>query len=144
FTSESYRSFCESELERTIVEHRSRIAGFVIEPLVQGAAGILVHPPGWLRRVRELTAAHDILFIADEVATGFGRTGTLFACEQERVRPDFLCLAKALTGGYSPLAATMTTEKIFKAFYGPPSAARTFFHGHSYTAHPLGAAAALR
>jgi adenosylmethionine-8-amino-7-oxononanoate aminotransferase len=143
FSSESYRSFCEEELERTIVEHRSRIAGFVIEPLVQGAAGILVHPAGWLRRVRELTTAHDILLIADEVATGFGRTGTLFACEQEGVRPDLLCLAKGLTGGYLPLAATLATDEIFKAFLAEPSAGQTFFHGHTYTGNPLACAAAL-
>jgi adenosylmethionine-8-amino-7-oxononanoate aminotransferase len=143
FSSASYHSFCEQELERIIVEHRQRIAGFVIEPLVQGAAGILVHPAGWLRRVRELTAAHDILLIADEVATGFGRTGTLFACDQEAVRPDLLCLAKGLTGGYLPLAATLATDEIYEAFLAEPAAGKTFFHGHTYTGNPLACAAAL-
>jgi adenosylmethionine-8-amino-7-oxononanoate aminotransferase len=115
----------------------------VIEPLVLGASGILVHPPGWLRRVRELTAANDILLIADEVATGFGRTGTLFACEQEAVRPDLLCLAKGLTGGYLPLAATLATNEVYDAFLAEPAAGRTFFHGHTFTGNPLACAAAL-
>ena len=94
---------------------------FIIEPLVQGAAGILVHPPGYLKRVRELTQAHGILLIADEVAVGFGRTGTLFACEQEQVCPDLMCLAKGLTGGYLPLAATLATDEIYSAFLAEPS-----------------------
>ena len=114
----------------------------IVEPLVQGAAGMLVHPPGYLRAVRELCDRHDVLLISDEVATGFGRTGTMFACEQEGVAPDFLCLAKGLTGGYLPLAATLATERI----YGPSSArprSRTFFHGHTYTGNPLACAAAL-
>jgi adenosylmethionine-8-amino-7-oxononanoate aminotransferase len=143
YSNESWRSFCEEELERTIARHHSRIAGLVIEPLVQGAAGILVHPPGWLRRVREITASHDILLIADEVATGFGRTGTLFACEQEGVRPDLFCLAKGLTGGYLPLAATLATDEIYSAFLAEPAAGKTFFHGHTYTGNPLACAAAL-
>jgi adenosylmethionine-8-amino-7-oxononanoate aminotransferase len=142
-TRESYRAHCEAELERTIVENRTRIAGFVIEPLVQGAAGILVHPQGWLHLVRELTRAHDILLIADEVATGFGRTGTLFACEQEDVEPDLLCLSKGITGGYLPLAATLATDEIYNAFLAEPAEGKTFFHGHTYTGNPLAAAAAL-
>lgn len=143
FSSDAYRAHCEAELERVVAEHGGRIAGFVIEPLVQGAAGILVHPPGWLRRVRELTAEHDILLIADEVATGFGRTGTLFACEQEQVRPDLFCLSKGITGGYLPLAATLATDEIYNAFLAEPALGRTFFHGHTYTGNPLGCAAAL-
>jgi adenosylmethionine-8-amino-7-oxononanoate aminotransferase len=143
FSGAAYRAHCQAELERVIVENRNRIAGFVIEPLVQGAAGILVHPPGWLRRVRELTAEHDILLIADEVATGFGRTGTLFACEQEAVRPDLFCLSKGITGGYLPLAATLATDEIYDAFLGEPALGRTFFHGHTYTGNPLACAAAL-
>ena len=131
------------ELQRTIVEHRGRIAAFVIEPLVQCAAGILVHPPGYLRRVRELTAEHDIPLIVDEVATGFGRTGTLFACEQEQVAPDLLCLSKGITGGYLPLAATLVTDRIYEAFLGEPAEGNTFFHGHTYTGNPLACAAAL-
>ncbi|MFM9965595.1 MAG: adenosylmethionine--8-amino-7-oxononanoate transaminase [Planctomycetaceae bacterium] len=131
------------ELERILSENADRIAAFVIEPLVQAAAGILVHPPGYLRRVRELTRQHGILLIADEVAVGFGRTGTLFACEQEDVSPDFLCLSKGITGGYLPLAATLTTDDIYNAFLGETGSGRTFFHGHTYTGNPLGCAAAL-
>jgi adenosylmethionine---8-amino-7-oxononanoate aminotransferase len=123
--------------------HGEEIAAMIVEPLVQGAAGIRVHPPGYLRRVRELCDLHDVLLICDEVATGFGRTGTMFACEQEEVTPDFLCLGKGLTGGYLPLAATMTTERVFEGFLGGPEDGRTFFHGHTFTGNPLGCAAAL-
>lgn len=143
FDPASYLAHCEAELERVIVENSGRLAGFIIEPLVQGAAGILVHPPGYLRRVRELTAAYGILLIADEVAVGFGRTGTMFACEQEEVVPDMLCLAKGLTGGYLPLAATLTTDEIYNAFLAEPHEAKTFYHGHTYTGNALGCAAAL-
>ena len=115
----------------------------IVEPLVQGAAGIKVHPPGYLRRVRELCDRHDLLLICDEVATGFGRTGTMFACEQERVAPDFLCLGKGLTGGYLPLAATLTTERVYEGFLGAPEDGNTFFHGHTFTGNPLACAAAL-
>ena len=100
--------------------HEEEIAAVIVEPLVQGAAGMLVHPPGYLRAVRELCDRHGVLLICDEVATGFGRTGTMFACEQERVAPDLLCLAKGLTGGYLPLAATLTTERIYEGFLGAP------------------------
>jgi len=140
---ESYAAACLAELERVFVAHRGRIAGFVVEPLVQGAAGIQVHPAGWLRRVRELTEAHDVLLIADEVATGFGRTGTFLACEQEQVRPDLLCLSKGITGGYLPLAATLATDEIYQAFLAEPAEGKTFFHGHTYTGNPLACAAAL-
>jgi len=143
FDRQSYLAHCDAELERLIVENRERAAAFVIEPLVQGAAGILVHPPGYLRRVRELTARHGILLVADEVAVGFGRTGRFFACEEEEVRPDLLCLAKGISGGYLPLAATLATDEIFDAFLGEPSQGRTFFHGHTYTGNPLACAAAL-
>src|SRR6185295_18240552 len=105
FSRSAYDTHCLAELERVFEVHRGKIAGFVIEPLVQGAAGILVHPPGWLARVRKLTRAHDVLLIVDEVATGFGRTGTFLACEQEHVSPDLICLSKGITGGYLPLAA---------------------------------------
>jgi adenosylmethionine-8-amino-7-oxononanoate aminotransferase len=142
-TAESYLQHCFRELERVVRENHERIAAFIIEPLVQGAAGILVHPAGYLKRVRELTAEYGIPLIADEVAVGFGRTETLFACEQEAVSPDILCLAKGLTGGYLPLAATLTTDKIYEAFLGEPHEGRTFFHGHTYTGNPLGCAAAL-
>lgn len=143
FDAESWEQHCLDELERILAANAERIAAFVIEPLVQAAAGILVHPPGYLRRVRELTRRHGILLIADEVAVGFGRTGTLFACEQEEVAPDFLCLSKGITGGYLPLAATLTTDEIYDAFLGEPASGRTFFHGHTYTGNPLGCAAAL-
>jgi adenosylmethionine---8-amino-7-oxononanoate aminotransferase len=130
-------------LERVLDLHAREIAAVVVEPLVQGAAGILVQPPGFLRLARELTAAHGVPLIADEVATGFGRTGTMFACEQERVAPDFLCLGKGLTGGYLPLAATLTTERIYEGFLARPEDGRTFFHGHTFTGNPLGCAAAI-
>lgn len=119
------------------------IAALIIEPLVQGAGGILVQPAGYLRGVAELCKQHRILLIADEVATGLGRTGTMFACEQEGVAPDFLCLAKGLTGGYLPLAATLATDEIYDAFLGAPRDHKTFYHGHTYTGNPLACAAAL-
>ena len=115
----------------------------VIEPLVQAAAGMIMHPRGYLRGVRELTRKYDILLIADEVAVGFGRTGQMFACEHEGVSPDLLCLAKGLTGGYLPLAATLATDEIWQAFLGTYAEGRTFFHGHTYGGNPLGAAVAL-
>ena len=131
------------KLERVLELHAREIAAVIVEPLVQGAAGIRVQPPGFLRRARELADEHGVLLIADEVATGFGRTGTMFACEQERVAPDLLCLGKGLTGGYLPLAATLATERIYEGFLGAPEAGRTFFHGHTYTGNPLACAAAL-
>ncbi len=131
------------DIARILAAHEEEIAAVVIEPLVQGAAGMLVHPPGYLRAVRELCDRHGVLMICDEVATGFGRTGTMFACEQERVEPDFLCLAKGLTGGYLPLAATLTTEHVYEGFLGAHEEFRTFFHGHTYTGNPLACAAAL-
>jgi adenosylmethionine---8-amino-7-oxononanoate aminotransferase len=143
FTPSNYLRHCFAELERLIVEHRERAVGLIIEPLVQGAAGMLVHPQGYLKGVRELTKDNGILMIADEVAVGFGRTGTLFACEQEDVQPDLMCVAKGLTGGYLPLAATLATDEIYEAFLGDPSEGKTFFHGHTYTGNPLGCAAAL-
>lgn len=132
-----------ADLERQLATHGEEIAAFVMEPLVQGAAGMLVHPPGFLSRVAELCRAHEVHLILDEVATGFGRTGTMFACEQERVSPDFLCLAKGISGGYLPLAATLSTEQIYEAFLGPRAALKQFFHGHTYTANPLACAVGL-
>lgn len=142
-TKESWLQHCFDEAESVVREYQHRAAGFVIEPLVQGAAGILVHPQGYLQHIRQLCTEYGIPLIADEVAVGFGRTGTLFACEQEDVTPDLMCLAKGITGGYLPLAATLATEEIFSAFGGLPSAGRTFFHGHTYTGNPLGCAAAI-
>jgi adenosylmethionine---8-amino-7-oxononanoate aminotransferase len=132
-----------ADLERVLAAHEEEVAAVIVEPLVQGAAGMLVHPPGYLRAVRELCDRFGVLLICDEVATGFGRTGTMFACEQEGVAPDLLCLAKGLTGGYLPLAATLTTERIYEGFLGAPEEGRTFFHGHTYTGNPLACAAAL-
>jgi adenosylmethionine-8-amino-7-oxononanoate aminotransferase len=142
-SAESYLADRYAELERVIARNHRRIAAFIIEPLVQGAAGILVHPPGYLKRVRELTAQYGILLIADEVAVGFGRTGTMFACQQEDVSPDLMCLAKGISGGYLPLAATLTTDAVYNAFLGRPAKGNTFYHGHTYTGNPLGCAAAL-
>ncbi len=131
------------DLERLLEHHAEEVAAVILEPLVQGAAGMLLQPPGYLRRVRELCDRYDVLLICDEVATGFGRTGRMFACEHEQVEPDLLCLAKGITGGYLPLAATLATEEIYEAFLGEPEQNRTFFHGHTYTGNPLACAAAL-
>lgn len=128
-------------IEKVLRTRGREIAGVVLEPRVQGAAGMIVQPAGFVRKVRELTRRYGVLLIADEVATGFGRTGTMFAVEAEGVSPDIMAVAKGLTGGYLPLAATLTTEEIFQAFSGGME--RTFFHGHTYTANPLGCAAAL-
>ena len=119
------------------------IAALVVEPLVQGAAGMLLQPKGWLKEVERLCRAHDVLLICDEVATGFGRTGTMFAVEQEGVTPDVMAIAKGLTAGYLPLSATLTSERVYEAFRGSYASARTFFHGHSYAGNALACAAAL-
>ncbi len=130
-------------VEALLAEHHESIAAFILEPLVQGAAGMIMHPPGYLRGVRELTRKYDVLLIADEVAVGMGRTGSMFACEQEDVVPDLLCLAKGITGGYLPLAATLATDEVWNAFLGDYDELKTFFHGHTYGGNPLAAAAAL-
>jgi len=132
-----------AHMEALLRENEGDVAAVVIEPLVQGAAGMLVHPPGYLRAVRELCDRHDVLLILDEVATGFGRTGRMFASEHEGVSPDMICLAKGITGGYLPLAATLTSERIYEGFLGEFHEFRTFFHGHTYTGNPLACAAAL-
>lgn len=132
-----------AELETAFATHGHELAAFVVEPLIQGAAGMLLQPPGFLRRARQLCDRFGVLLIADEVATGFGRTGTMFACEQAQVTPDFLCVAKGLSGGYLPLAATLTTEAVYERFLGRRSEHKTFFHGHTFTGNPLGCAAAL-
>jgi len=131
------------QLEALLAEYHHEIAAMVIEPLVQCAAGMAMHPPGYLRGVRELTSKYDVLLVADEIAVGMGRTGTMFACQQEGVVPDFLCLGKGLTGGYLPMSATLTTPAIFDAFLGSAAEARTLYHGHTYGGNPLAAAAAL-
>jgi adenosylmethionine-8-amino-7-oxononanoate aminotransferase len=142
-TSEGACGYYLGQLEKILVEHHEEIAAMIVEPLVQGAAGMIMHPPGYLRGVRELTRKYDVLLIADEVATGFGRTGRMFACEHEAVSPDLMCVAKGITGGYLPLAATLATEEIYGAFLGAYGESKTFFHGHTYGGNPLGAAAAL-
>lgn len=130
-------------LEEVLAAHADELAAVIMEPLVQMAGGIIVHPPGYLRGVRELTRKHDVLLILDEVATGFGRTGTMFACGQEDVAPDFLCLAKGLTAGYLPMAATLTHACIWEAFLGSHAEQRAFYHGHTYGGNPLAAAVGL-
>ena len=132
-----------SRMDSLLAQYDGEVAAVIMEPLVQGAAGMLVHPEGYLRRVRELCDRHDALLVLDEVATGFGRTGRMFACEHEGVSPDLLCVAKGITGGYLPLAATLATEEIYEGFLGRFEELRTFFHGHTYTGNPLACAAAL-
>jgi adenosylmethionine---8-amino-7-oxononanoate aminotransferase len=132
-----------ADMERLLAEHEGEVAAVIVEPLVQGAAGMLVHPEGYLRDVRSLCDEHGVFLICDEVATGFGRTGRMFACEHEGVSPDFMCVAKGITGGYLPLAATLTTERVYEGFLGRHEQFRTFFHGHTYTGNPLACAAAL-
>ncbi len=134
---------CLAEVGRILEAHRGEVVAVVVEPIVQGAAGMIVQPEGYLAGLRELTRRHDTLLIADEVAVGFGRTGSLFACEREGVAPDFLCLAKGLTGGYMPLAATLTTDAIHAAFRATAAEGKTFYHGHTYCGNPLGSAVAL-
>ena len=134
---------CVDPLERLLQEKHEEIAGVIVEPMVQGVAGLIPSPPGYLTRLRELCRQYHVLFIADEVATGFGRTGRMFACEHESVSPDIMAIAKGLTGGYLPLAATLTTDEIYSAFLGEPHEGKTFFHGHSYTGNPLGCAVAM-
>ncbi len=134
---------CLDPLESLLQAKHVEIAGVVVEPMVQGVAGLIPSPPGYLQRIHELCRQYQVLFIADEVATGFGRTGRMFACDHEAVTPDIMALAKGMTGGYLPLAATLTTHEIYSAFLGQPQEGRTFFHGHSYTGNPLGCAAAL-
>ena len=134
---------CAMEFEKIVSAHAHELCGVIIEPLVQGAGGMIVQPEGFLSAIRRITKEHGLFLIADEVATGFGRTGSMFACEQEGVAPDFLCTAKGITGGYMPLAATMTTDQIFGGFLGRFDEFKTFFHGHTYTGNPLACAVAV-
>src|SRR5712691_7974592 len=132
---------CLNKLELLLSEHGDEIAAVIVEPLLQGAGGMIVHPEEFLSGIRRLTTAHDVLLIADEVLTGFGRTGRMFACERAGVAPDLMCVAKGLTGGFLPLAATFSTDRVHDAFMSG-DCARAFFHGHSYTANPIACAAA--
>jgi len=137
---------CTGQVEEKFSAQKKKgnaYAAFVVEPLMQGAAGMIAHPKGWLHRAAAIARSHGALLIADEVLTGFGRSGSLFACHQESVHPDLMALAKGMTGGYLPMAATLTTQRIFDAFLGRYDEFKTFFHGHSYTANQLGAAASL-
>ena len=134
---------CLNQVEEVMKEHHQEVAALIIEPLVQGAGGMIVFPPGYLKEIRRLCSRYGIMLIADEVAVGFGRTGTMFACEQEEVVPDLMCVAKGISGGYLPLAATLTTEEVYNAFLGEYQELKTFFHGHSYTGNPLACNAAL-
>lgn len=137
------REQCLERLEELVAAHHQELAAVILEPVMQGAAGMIPQPPGYLARVREVTRRYEVLLIADEVATGFGRTGRMFACEQEKVSPDLMCLAKGITGGYLPLATTLTTDEIYQAFLGEFQEFKAFFHGHTYTGNPLAAAAGL-
>lgn len=131
------------EAEEKLAKEKDSLAALIMEPLMQGAAGMWSQPLGYVKALSEICRKNRILFILDEVATGFGRTGKMFACEHEGVSPDILCLAKGITGGYLPLAATLTTEEIFSAFLGEYAEFKSFFHGHTYTGNPLGCAVAL-
>ncbi len=135
---------CFTRAIALIEEHATSLAAVVIEPLVQGAAGMMLAEPEGVHALAEACRAHDVLFIADEVATGFGRTGTLFASEQCDVRPDLLCIGKGITGGYLPMAATVANQRVFDAFLGPDLSEQTLYHGHSYSGNALAAAVALR
>jgi adenosylmethionine-8-amino-7-oxononanoate aminotransferase len=135
---------CFDEAVRLIAQHASELAAVVVEPLVQGAAGMLIADPGEVRKLGAACAAHDVLLICDEVATGFGRTGTLFASEQCGLRPDLLCIAKGITGGYLPMSATVANQRVYDAFLGADLGPRTFYHGHSYGGNALAAAVARR
>ena len=143
FTPDELKDNCLDNFRKIASERGSEIAALIVEPCVQGAAGMIVHPKGFLKGLETICRENDILFICDEVATGFGRTGTMFACEHEEVQPDLMCLAKGLTGGYLPLAATLVSNKIFEAFLANHTEYKTFFHGHSYTGNALACAAAI-
>ena len=142
-TNESPLEHYTNQIKALLDEHHHELAAIVMEPLVQGAAGMITHPSGLLRNIRELCDHYEVLLICDEVATGFGRTGKMFACEHESVTPDILCLGKGLTGGYLPMAATVARPHIFNAFLAPATDSRQFFHGHTFGGNPLAAAVAM-
>ncbi|RYJ64213.1 adenosylmethionine--8-amino-7-oxononanoate transaminase [Pseudomonas songnenensis] len=132
-----------AHMEQTLAEHHQDIAAVIVEPLIQGAGGMRMYHPVYLQLLREACDRYEVHLIHDEIAVGFGRTGTMFACEQAGITPDFLCLSKALTGGYLPMAAVLTTDRMYQAFYDDYSTLRAFLHSHTYTGNPLACAAAL-
>jgi adenosylmethionine-8-amino-7-oxononanoate aminotransferase len=139
----SCRMECADAVEEVFAARKGKVAALVIEPLVQGADGMIMQPKGYLRRLRELCDREGALLVCDEVATGFGRTGAMFAVEWEQVRPDIMTVAKGISGGYLPLAATLTTERVFESFLGAHAEKKTFFHGHTYCGNPLACAASV-
>ena len=142
-TLETCKMDCVLKLERIVRKYNDKIAGVILEPLIQCAGGMIVQPPGYLKRVEEICNKYNVLLIVDEVATGFGRTGYMFACKKEKVNPDIMVVAKGITGGYLPLAATIVSQEIFNAFLGEYKEKKTFFHGHTYTGNQLCCSAAL-
>ena len=140
-SAEAYALRAAGALETHLAEHADKTAAFILEPLVQGAAGMAMYHPIYLSRAREICDRYQVHLIADEIAVGFGRTGTMFACEQAGIRPDLLCLSKGISGGYLPLSCVQTTDDIYAAFYGD-EIARGFLHSHSYTGNPLACRAA--
>jgi len=141
-SAEDYARRCADALEAYLIQHHADIAAFIIEPLIQCAAGMGMYHPIYLKRAREICTQYQVHLIADEIAVGFGRTGTMFACEQANITPDFICLSKGITGGYLPLSVTLTSDEIYQAFYDD-SVARGFLHSHSYTGNALACSAAL-
>jgi adenosylmethionine-8-amino-7-oxononanoate aminotransferase len=141
-SAEDFALRCAAQLETYLAEHHTELAAFIIEPLVQCAAGMGMYHPVYLSKVREICTQYEVHLIADEIAVGFGRTGTMFACEQAGIMPDFICLSKGITGGYLPLSAVLTTDEVYQAFYHD-STGKGFLHSHSYTGNPLACSAAL-
>ncbi len=141
-SAETYANRCADFLEGSLKQHHAEIAAFIIEPLIQCAAGMGMYHPVYLKRAREICTRYQVHLIADEIAVGFGRTGTMFACEHANIKPDFICLSKGITGGYLPLSVTLTSDEIYQAFYDD-SVARGFLHSHSYTGNALACSAAL-
>lgn len=141
-TAEEFALRCAQAVEHYVAAHHADLAAFIVEPLIQCAAGMGMYHPTYLRRIREICTQYEVHLIADEIAVGFGRSGTMFACEQAPIKPDFICLSKGITGGYLPLSAVLTTDKIYQAFYDN-STVRGFLHSHSYTGNPLACSAAL-
>ena len=141
-SAEAFALRCAQALESYVITHHDELAAFIVEPLIQCAAGMGMYPPVYLRRIREICHQYDVHLIADEIAVGFGRSGTMFACEQAEIKPDFICLSKGITGGYLPLSAVLTTDNIYQAFYDNTTV-RGFLHSHSYTGNPLACSAAL-